>query len=218
MTNSTRRYPMASSLARGTTPAIVALIATAAIAAAACGATGSTSGASPAGAQTSVGASVGATAVASNPAASSADGDGSVVNGTFASGRTQLTLTGAAGGLIDMPNLTPAFGAPGTTGTGPGYKWYAEGDKGAAVSIRFPSDPVSNGTTSGLPNGTGIQVEFDLLATAGDLFSSSTGECTVSFDENTAAALRGRLDCHGVAGSQDKAKTIDATGTFEATP
>lgn len=117
-----------------------------------------------------------------------------------------------------MPNLAQTSGASGTTGTGPGYKWYEEGEAGVAVSIRFPSDPVNSGTTASLPSGTGIQVEFDLLATTGDLFSSSNGECTVSFEQNDATALRGQLDCHGVHGSQDASKTVDATGTFEATP
>jgi hypothetical protein len=86
------------------------------------------------------------------------------------------------------------------------------------VTIRFPSDPVSGGRTISLPNGTGIQVEFDLVASAGDLFSSSNGECTLSFDQNDATALRGHLDCHGIPASQDATKTIDATGTFEAKP
>lgn len=154
-----------------------------------------------------------ATAVAGSPA-----GGGAVVAGTFKAGRAQLTLTGARSGSVDMPNLAGAFGASGTTGTGPGYKWYEEGEDGVAVSIRFPSDPVSSGPTTSLPSGTGIQVEFDLLATAGDLFSSSNGECTLSFDQNDATALRGRLECHGVPASQDPTKTVDATGTFEAQP
>lgn len=205
---------MARSSARGGKPAIIALVAAAALVAGACGGTKGTTGASVAGVQ----ASVASPAAASPAAAATQAGGGAVVAGTFTTGRMQLTLTGTASGPVDMPNLASTFGAPGSTGTGPGYKWYAEGDTGAAVTIRFPSDPVATGPTSGLPKGTGIQVEFDLVASAGDLFSSSTGECTVSFDENTAAALRGRLDCHGVAASQDKAKTIDAIGTFEAKP
>ena len=149
------------------------------------------------------------------PAASSV---GAVVGGGFTTGHLQVTLSGASNAEISMPNLASAAGAPGSVGTGPGYVWYVEGDAGAAVKIRFPGDPVSTGTTASLPKGTGIQVEFDLLASSGDLFSSSNGECTVTFTQNDASGLRGRLDCHGVPGSSDAARTIDATGTFEAQP
>lgn len=153
-----------------------------------------------------------------SPVTGSSAGGGAVVTGTFQSGRMQLALSGARSGPVDLPNLSPSAGAPGTTGVGAGYQWYEEGDTGVAVKIRFPSDPVSSGPTTGLPSGTGIQVEFDLLASAGDLFSSSNGECTVTFHQNDATALRGQLDCHGVPASQDPVKTIDATGTFEAQP
>lgn len=206
---------MDRSTVRGGKSAIIALVATAALVAGGCGGTRGTSGASVAGVQASVAGTIAASPSAAGP---QAGGEGAVVAGTFKSGRMQLTLTGTSSGPLDMPNLASAFGAPGSTGMGPGYKWYAEGDSGVAVTIRFPSDPVATGPTSSLPKGTGIQVEFDLIGSAGDLFSSSSGECTVSFDENTVNALRGRLDCHGVAASQDKAKTIDATGTFEAKP
>lgn len=157
------------------------------------------------------GASV--TPVSGSPAA-----EGAIVAGNFQSGRMQLMVTGAPSVPADLPNLSQASGAPGSTGIGAGYQWYEEGDTGVAVKIRFPSDPVSSGPTTGLPTGTGIQVEFDLLASAGDLYSSSNGECTLSFDQNDATALRGRFDCHGIPGSEDPAKTIDASGTFEAQP
>lgn len=35
---------------------------------------------------------------------------------------------------------------------------------------------------------------------------------------NTLRMPQGRLDCHGIKGSQDATRTIDATGTFEAKP
>jgi len=145
-------------------------------------------------------------------------GNGAVVSGAFKSGRMQLTLTGVSSAQVDLPNLAGAAGAPGSTGGGPGYVWYAEGDTGASVKIRFPGDPVRSGTTASLPYGTGIQIEFDLIASNGDLFSSSNGECAVAFSQNDASGLRGRLDCQGVPGSSDPAKTINAAGTFEAQP
>jgi hypothetical protein len=156
--------------------------------------------------------------VASAATTNSAPAAGAIVTGTFKSGRMQVTLTGAQSGQVDLPSLSTAAGAPGSTGIGPGYQWYQDGDSGAAVKIRFPGDPVTTGTTASLPGGTGIQVEFDVLASAGDLFSSSHGECTITFEENDQTALRGSLDCHGIPGSTDPSKTLDAKGTFEAHP
>jgi hypothetical protein len=194
-----------------------ALVVVLAIATAACGGGAAPSTVTPSTQSSAPGAAASMAGASTDPATSAAGG-GAIVAGTFKSGRAQMTFTGAHSGPADMPNLGATFGASGSTGTGPGYKWYAEGADGIAVTIRFPSDPVSNGTTTSLPKGTGIQVEFDLLASTGDLFSSSTGECTVSFDQNDATALRGRLDCHGIKASQDPSKTVDATGTFEAKP
>lgn len=180
-----------------------------ALIAAGCGSTGVAPPASAAPTQV-----LGATATSTN----GAPAGGAIVTGSFKSGRMQVTLTGAYSGSVDMPSLSTAAGAPGRTGIGAGYQWYQEGDAGVSVKVRFPGDPVSSGTTASLPGGTGIQVEFDLLASTGDLFSSSNGECTVSFVQNDATALRGRLDCHGIPASQDPSKTIDAAGTFEAQP
>lgn len=173
---------------------------------------GPSSGSGATGPSTSV-ADASASATTGAPA-----GGGAVVAGTFKSGTAHFTFTGAHTGSADMKDLAQSSGASGTTGTGPGYKWYEEGETGIAVTLRFPSDPVSGGPTTSLPSGTGIQVEFDLLASADDLFSSSDGECMVSFDQNDATALRGQLECHGIKGSQDPIKTVDATGTFEAKP
>lgn len=160
-------------------------------------------------------ASAVSTGAVNTPAASSG---GAVVSGSFKSGRMQVTLTGASSKQVDLRSLASSFGAPGRTALGPGYEWYDEGDARTAVTIRFPGDPVSTGTTASLPHGTGIQVEFDLIASAGDLFSSSNGECTVSITQNDTDGIRGSLDCHGVPGSSDAAKTIDAVGTFDAQP
>jgi hypothetical protein len=197
--------------------AIGALMLVLAVATAACGSGAAPSTAAPSTRSSVAGASASVAGASTDPATSPA-GRGAVVAGTFKSGRAQVTFTGAHTGPADMPNLAGSFGASGTTGTGPGYKWYAEGEDGIAVTIRFPSDPVSDGTTTSLPKGTGIQVEFDLIASTGDLFSSSNGECTVSFEQNDATALRGRLECHGIKASHDPTKTVDATGTFEAKP
>lgn len=196
--------------------AVGAFVLVLAVATAACG-SGATQPTTASSARSSAAASPSVPGASTDPT-KAPGGGGSIVAGTFTSGRAQMTFTGAHSGPADMPNLGPTFGAPGSTGTGPGYKWYAEGADGIALTIRFPSDPVTDGTTTSLPKGTGIQVEFDLIASTGDLFSSSTGECAVSFDQNDATALRGRLDCHGIKASQDPTKTVDATGTFEAKP
>ncbi len=172
-----------------------------------------------AGATAAPAASSGPAAASSGPAATAAaSSKGAVVSGSFKSGQAQLTLSGASSAKLALPFLANTFGAPGAAGMGPGYKWYEDSGGLVAVTIRFPGDPVSTGTTAFLPKGTGMQVEFDLITSAGDLFSSSNGECTVTITQNDASGLKGRLDCHGVPGSSDPAKTIDATGTFEAQP
>ena len=48
------------------------------------------------------------------------------------------------------------------------------------------------------------------------LFISQAGECTVEFEQADAEAIRGSFECTGLSGSQG-GRTVDATGTFEAT-
>jgi hypothetical protein len=119
-------------------------------------------------------------------------------------GRATLSVSGAVKLRLTLFHFGYRFGY---------MEW--RDDSEHRLFLSAPGDAASGKTWAGM------SVELDLLSAADgtqDSFGSYHGECTVTYDEISAARVAGSLDCAGVKGSSGSGSTITYRGTFEAYP